>query len=55
MIGLYTLQIYVFGAKFAGAVAALSRAAPAPRPAPPPAPVVPGVVSVQILHEDKAK
>jgi len=50
-IGLYMLQIYVFGAKFAGAVAALSRMADEPKPAPFAGPSDPGMVPVMIIKE----
>jgi hypothetical protein len=51
LIGLYMLQFYVLGTKFARAVAALSHAAATP----PAEPIVPGIVSVKILTEDKKK
>jgi hypothetical protein len=56
MLGLYTLQFYVFGAKFAGAISNYARlsekqaaAAEAAAHKPPPRPSEPGVVSVQII------
>jgi len=57
MLGLYTLQVYVFGAKFAGAISNYARlsaqyaAVSAPRK--PVAPSEPGVVPVQIISSDK--
>lgn len=53
MIGLYTLQFYVLGAKFARAVAALSHSAATPPVAQPAEPTVPGIVSVKILKDEK--
>lgn len=53
MIGLYCLQFYVLGAKFARAVAALSQGAATPPVVQPAEPIVPGIVSVKILKDEK--
>jgi hypothetical protein len=55
MIGLYCLQFYLLGTKFARAVAALSHAAATPPAEQPAEPVVPGIVSVKILKDDKKR
>jgi len=60
-IGLYTLQFYVFGAKFAGAVtnyarvAALQNAAAQHKPSGPNFKNEPGVVPVMIVPKDDKK
>lgn len=59
-IGLSTLQIYVFGAKFAGAVTNYARmaaqlSAPAKKPAGPEFKNEPGVVPVMIVPKKEEK
>jgi hypothetical protein len=59
-IGLSTLQIYVFGAKFAGAVSNYARmaaqlTAPQHKPAGPAFKNEPGVVPVMIIPKDDKK
>ncbi len=53
-LSLYLVQIYVFGKKFMGAVAALSRPSIQATVAGPPAKGETGVVSVKIISESKA-